>query len=105
MDSTTVNSINKYLSWFLLALALLGTGAVLTLVRSRIDKSIVALIVMFLAAFILRLPFFWSDDEGENLSFAFATTLVLSIQYYFVFEIRGAQDFIESETDEDLKKR
>lgn len=40
----------------------------------------------------------WDIGQGENLTFAFATTLYYGMIYFFVLEMRRLKDMLESDT-------
>lgn len=105
MNEATLNSINKYLSSIIFGLAFLSTSLVLVLVRLRLDKSMILLMIIFITGFFCRLPFFWREEQPSNLAFALATTVILTILYYFVFEMRRLKEMIISETQAALEAR
>jgi hypothetical protein len=98
MKDATLNRFNEYISVTLFTLASIVAAALYASVRMRLDVSMHVLILIFLAAFFIRLPFLWEEEQGINLNFVFASNLTYGIIYYFVFELRRLKDMLESDS-------
>jgi len=92
-----LDDINSVLVYIYFAIGISTEIYVFVRIKERLDRSMIAITVVYLASFLLRFPFLSNGGQGMNLSTFCAQMLMQALLYFFIFEMRRLRDKLSSD--------